>query len=529
MVMKLRYLPLALLIVSILVSGCGDSVSDFAVTPPPGETATIRLVSVLERSVPAQVTHIRLTGFDAEGQVRHTPEPRGKAATIDFEQVPISVKSVKLELLKNGQSVGTASTPVTLEKGQVTELRDIDYDNPLTLYPSSARSAQNGQRRYRLVYNDGGPDTDLTADAQWQSSSPLVTVTNGVAVIGATEQPETVTITATWRGMTQTSTLRVVPGRYVYALNSSQNVGVNKSFNTISSYAMDANGALSAVGNPVATGSFPNQIVLDPNGHFAYVPNFYSDSLSVYAISDTGELTQVGQPIGTQPYPGGICIDPTGRFAYIAAGNSVTQATVNGDGTLTLGSPTSAGLFTTGVAVDGLGKNLFSISPLGNPDACAFTIGGDGSLTKQAQLSLESSGSAGLSHVALSPSGDRAYVVGSNLVAFSTGKSAAKVGDTAVGQGPQGLALDPAGRFVYVANSKSDTISILTSSLGSLATIACAGGPTGLTVDASGRFLYATAFDSGRVEGYTINGDGTLSSFGSWLAQGCTNSIVITP
>ncbi len=59
--------------VLLLVAGCGNSNSDYVMTPPsqPGpSTGTIRVQQVLLRAVPSEVTRQRFTGFDNQGEVR---------------------------------------------------------------------------------------------------------------------------------------------------------------------------------------------------------------------------------------------------------------------------------------------------------------------------------------------------------------------------------------------------------------------------------------------------------------------------
>jgi 6-phosphogluconolactonase len=77
---------------------------------------------------------------------------------------------------------------------------------------------------------------------------------------------------------------------------------------------------------------------------------------------------------------------------------------------------------------------------------------------------------------------------------------------------PQGIAVDPAGKFVYTANSDDNTISMFTinSSTGVLTpttppTVAAGWSPLSVTVDPSGKFAYAANQDDGTISMYTIN------------------------
>jgi 6-phosphogluconolactonase len=77
---------------------------------------------------------------------------------------------------------------------------------------------------------------------------------------------------------------------------------------------------------------------------------------------------------------------------------------------------------------------------------------------------------------------------------------------------PQGIAIDPLGRFVYTANSDDNTVSMFTinKSTGVLTpttppAVAAGWSPDGLRVDPSGRFVYVTNQDDDTVSMYTID------------------------
>jgi DNA-binding beta-propeller fold protein YncE len=69
--------------------------------------------------------------------------------------------------------------------------------------------------------------------------------------------------------------------------------------NNVSVFAIDSGiGALTEVGSPVAAGSKPSSVTVEPSGQFAYVAN--SDSIFVFIInSSTGALTAMGSPVPT--------------------------------------------------------------------------------------------------------------------------------------------------------------------------------------------------------------------------------------
>jgi len=77
---------------------------------------------------------------------------------------------------------------------------------------------------------------------------------------------------------------------------------------------------------------------------------------------------------------------------------------------------------------------------------------------------------------------------------------------------PQGIAIDPSGKFVYTANSDDNTVSMFTvnSGTGVLTpttppTVATGWSPLSVTVDPTGRFAYAANQDDGTISMFTIN------------------------
>jgi 6-phosphogluconolactonase (cycloisomerase 2 family) len=80
----------------------------------------------------------------------------------------------------------------------------------------------------------------------------------------------------------------------------------------VASYSITpSSGALTLSGTPIAAGTFPVSVVLDPSGQFAYVANDNSNDISVYAVNTiTGVLTAVAHsPFAAGNAPRSIAID----------------------------------------------------------------------------------------------------------------------------------------------------------------------------------------------------------------------------
>ena len=219
-------------VLSVSITGCGGS-GGFVVTdggtpagsplpsPVPPATATIRLQSVLAREVPNTVDQVRLSGYDASPHLLYGPTAQGKAAVLNFEDVPISVTEVVLEYLDGEQVAGRATVAVELTAGEVEVIDDPDFVDlspglasltGLQMDPETADVVLGMEQAYTVTgrYSDGST-RDLTEDAALHLTSSDA----GVATIDTPTRtaralaPGRTTVTATFAGLTASSALTV--------------------------------------------------------------------------------------------------------------------------------------------------------------------------------------------------------------------------------------------------------------------------------------------------------------------------------
>lgn len=252
--------------------------------------------------------------------------------------------------------------------------------------------------------------------------------------------------------------------------------------NQVIAYREDPNsGVLTQIaGSPYAVGDGANSLVLHPSGKFLYVANpaQNENDISLFTIASNGTLTEVFPrtsvaPSATQPQI--LLMDPAGGFLYVlnAGSNNISVFSIDAtSGALSpVGSPLSLNFAPLNMV----------LSPLGN-----FLLVSSASGTSQ-------------------PSG--------LIAAFSV--TAGVIQSINVfptdGNNPNGLVIDPTGKFLYVANTGSNSISIFT--IGSTGTLAEVLGspisnstnPLSLVFDASGGFLYVANQGSNNVTAYTIS------------------------
>jgi len=262
-------------------------------------------------------------------------------------------------------------------------------------------------------------------------------------------------------------------GRLLYTLDPGN--GINGVAATgIDVYTIDSTtGAITAVaGSPFPIDAPPFSIVIDANGKFAYTANVNAMSVSGYAINPT--TGAVGAPVAGSPFavggnPESITTDSGGRFVYAAnnSGSYVSAFAVDGvTGALTptAGSPFKAGSAPFAVAVDPTGKFAYVANDVSN-DVSGFSIDPNSGALKALAGSPYAAG-LNPAGVSIDPSGTFLFVANANAfgtpgannvsvfrIDASTGALTPVPGSPfATDTLSLSVAVDPSGKFVYVAN-----------------------------------------------------------------------------
>jgi len=266
---------------------------------------------------------------------------------------------------------------------------------------------------------------------------------------------------------------------------------------------------------------YPQSIVVDPSGKFAYVASQGCDLdgyVSMYTINPTtGALASIGPPVPTNDeFTDSVTVDPSGKFVYVASsgdvwdidfGSVVTYAINPTTGALT---PTTGGINATGINGTPELFNSVAVDPSGK-----FAYAADGGAFPAGSFGGDSSVSM--------------YTINSTTGALKS------TGMIAAGTGPDSVAVDPAGKFAYVTNFGSNNVSMYTIDattgvLASIGTIAAGTGADSVAVDPAGKFAYVTNFGSNDVSMYTIDAaTGALTFMGSIAAGTNPYSVAVDP
>jgi 6-phosphogluconolactonase len=259
--------------------------------------------------------------------------------------------------------------------------------------------------------------------------------------------------------------------------------------------------------------------------------------------------------------PQSIAVAPAGKFAYVmnggcygGIGGYLSMYTINpATGAMaSIGPPvwTYDADYPGSMAVDPSGKFVYVANP-GDPwspdygSVSMYSINAaTGALTYTGMLSGNCPGLCFPSSVAVEPSGKFAYVANGgagspfNIEMYTingTTGALTSIGTIATGTDPAFVAVDPSGKFAYVANSGSNdvsmyTIEATTGVLASIGTIAAGTDPVSEAVDPAGKLAYVANSGSNDVSMYTIDATtGALTSVGTIAAGKAPVSVAVDP
>ncbi|NJN36007.1 MAG: lactonase family protein [Nitrospiraceae bacterium] len=331
----------------------------------------------------------------------------------------------------------------------------------------------------------------------------------------------------------------------------------NAGSNDVSAYSINSStGGLAAIsGSPFADVPAPSAITVSSNGFFAYIANSRTNKVTAFRIGTNGALLlgattpDTPNPASVGTTPRALAISRNSQFLYVANSGSdnVTIFSIGTAGVLTpvppsTGNPnpvSAGGLSPVALAISSIGRFLYVANSTSNT-ITAFQVESSGLLTQVPQAgpgtNPVSTNVTGPTALAMSSNGQFLYVTNgaSNTVtAFRVETSGLltlipPVGPTpnpvpTGGTTPNGIAVEPNGTHLYIAN-RGGTVSAFTVDSDGLLTLAPASGaaqnptptlvagstPVALTISQDGQFLYV-ANSGGTVSAYTIaSGSGTL-------------------
>jgi 6-phosphogluconolactonase len=297
-------------------------------------------------------------------------------------------------------------------------------------------------------------------------------------------------------------------GHFLYVVNNQALSGSNSG--SISAFSIDPRaGTLSAVpGSPFAAGAQPVAMTLHPSGHFLYVANASSyvvgqktdGTISAFSIDRrTGTLRPLdGSPFAAAAsHPALMATDPDGNFLYVANNRHVVRMQGRMQDSITIFSIDSSGRLTP--------------------------LGGDSTVRANSARGMVVTSSGFLYATDYHDSAVNAFSVASNGALKPVPGS-----PFACASKPRGISADNSGRFLFAASGygakglhaaiSAFSIDTTTGALKPLAGSPYEAGvdATRVAVDPAGRFLYVSNSDEGHVTAFAID---SASGRLKWVAM----------
>jgi 6-phosphogluconolactonase len=301
----------------------------------------------------------------------------------------------------------------------------------------------------------------------------------------------------------------------------------NAGGNSISGFANDGTGALTPIpGSPFASAGQPFGLAATPNHQFLYATSFQNNQVNQFLISSaSGVLTPLTctAVATTDLQPLKIAINPAGTLLYtINQLGSISGFSINATtGCLTAISTTPTDATGRGITIDQSGQFVYVSTGGGGIDA--FQIGASGTLTRLAIAGFDS-GTTTMLAVKAVPTFEVLMATDggstNNLRTFNinTGSGVlTPIVTTTPGSSPANPSaiafntpLNATTPLFYIANTASNNLTVnavdATGAIGATPlTVPVATGPIDLAVDPLGKFLYVANNGSSTVSVLNAN------------------------
>jgi 6-phosphogluconolactonase (cycloisomerase 2 family) len=329
-------------------------------------------------------------------------------------------------------------------------------------------------------------------------------------------------------------------GKFVYSPNLSGDTLTGFSIN-------QSTGALTPIpGSPFPAGSVPQNVAVTPSGKFAYVTNLGGSSISQYSVNPTtGALTSIGPDVSSGFTSQVMIIDPSGKFLYVTNNGPGTITILSIDqttGLLTVVGSASTGRNPYSLAINPAGTILY-VGNLSDGTISVFSIDqSTGALRAIAGSPFVTS--PGPRAMVVSPSGANLYVSGGDglnpasdlITIFSIDQvTGGLLASSTYASGYTiSLAIDPTGQFLYSVGDGDLSGFSIDGGNGSLSPLSgspytTGADPLSVAMDSSGKFIYVANNRSNNISAFSVNSTtGALSSIGTYASGSGPNGITTT-
>ena len=235
--------------------------------------------------------------------------------------------------------------------------------------------------------------------------------------------------------------------------------------------------------NSLSVGNTPYGVAVTPDGNQVLVTLLDSDALVFINTSDFSQVVET-LPVGSAPH--GVAVDPKGSYAYVANydNNTVSQVSLT---SRTIEETIDVGEGPWGVAVRYDEENSTPIVYVTNYNEGTVSVIGEDN-----EITTINVGDYPIG-VVVTPDGKYVYVANSedNTVSIIDTDTNSVTDTLNVGNGPWGIAVGAQGDYVYVANNYSDTVTVIETSDNTIyRTFNVGDGPCGVSAPCNGTFAY---------------------------------------
>jgi len=389
-----RLYPAILSLTGLLAAGCGGNP-----TPPSSTTTPATCVPATKPEFSYVLTGYAVSMFTVDSCTgKFTATTPASVSTgysypsnDDSEEMvadPLGRFAYVANLVSNASALSTISMyTINSTTGAITSTTPATV--PTGWFPQEIAIDPLG----RFVYTANTDDATVS----------MFTINQTTGVLTLTT-PASVSTLVSGEPLSQPSFLTVDPqGKFLYVTVS---LSVNAA---VFMYSIDQTTGLLTPTSPatVYTGGWPWQVVVTPNGKFAYVVNnlsggVYTDGMWQYTVNSTTGVLTPNTPAyvaaGNQPTE--IAVDPASRFAYVVNrnDNTVSMYTINqttGNLTLNASATNPTGTIATGsepfrIGFDPTGKFVYVTNE--QSAASIYTVNTDGTLTSVGNTGVATGG-----------------------------------------------------------------------------------------------------------------------------------------
>jgi 6-phosphogluconolactonase len=280
------------------------------------------------------------------------------------------------------------------------------------------------------------------------------------------------------------------------------------------------------------------------SGNYFYVANTTALTIAGFSVGTSNISNTSNSPYDLGVAPSAMTVTPSGSFVYAATlAGAIYGYSVGSDGSLTLlnsGNALITGISPIAIKVDPSGKWLIAVDL--TPAAYVFAIdSSSGLLTQQGNAVNLDAGSP--NHIVFTPNNSLLYISlgtgGVDICTFNVSsgvltKTNQILKPKATGYADQGMAVDPGGKYLFVAETGATAVRALSiATSGALTEVSGSPfstglGPSAVIVDSTGSYVYVTNRTDGTISGFTLASTGGLTKMsGSPFSTGSQPSDLV--